>query len=546
MSHGLNAVQKAYRVVRSSVVTQAVLARVGFRPVPAQFIIGPLRVRPEHGFLDLEIEAEMTWEQTRRYEYSKLYYGCDARQPFAETNVVCFRLARNGAPQTVRIVLPEQVQASRWVVFRLDVLPYGDGRAKLGRCSLVRRDDPRTDLREAAKLDALKARTRIEVLRSERAQRVELPHYPESLSLEIQPGCNLTCGHCSSHGTPEVHRRHNGLGEMDAALLSRIAQETFPHLTMVNIVGRGEPLMVSDALWNALVGYFRRYRVLFSVVTNGYFVAQRITREVMPWLDTLTISMDGLNPATFAKNRGGASFERVLAGLRHFHALRKELCLPRRPKLCISWTLKKNNIAEFPEFVRFIAPFEPDRFYVRHLLVFREADREQSLLDAAETANRYLAEAYSLFDRYGIQTDCPPLFQLKPGSTHPGLKADESDVPSPGAAGNTSQDSCCIYIHRTGVLLSDGEMVTCGIQHAERAGVLQPGDDFLSLWNGPTMQAVRRDLNTAKEWQQCRDCWFRQSRYYLQRELRAERQAYSMRNIAAFSAKAWDHRGYDD
>ena len=88
-------------------------------------------------------------------------------------------------------------------------------------------------------------------------------------------------------------------------------------------------------------------------------------------------------------------------------------------------------------------------------------------------------------------------------------------------------------------------MSTCGVQYADKVGDLSAADDFLALWNGAVMQGVRRDLNTPREWAQCRDCWFRQSRYYVQREERANRRAYSMQQVTSFSKKAWDFCGYE-
>jgi MoaA/NifB/PqqE/SkfB family radical SAM enzyme len=509
----------------------------------AQFVLGPLVVKPRHAFLDLDLEIDLPWSQTRSYEYSKLYFGHDFGQGFTEENVICFRLQNNRRPERVRIALPEQVCSAGQTVMRLDVFPYAQGTARLSGCRLVNGDDADAALADAARYDAIKAHTRAMVIESENTDAVDLPHYPESLGLETQPGCNLTCGHCSSHGTPELHRRHNSLREMDRGMLAKLAHEVFPHLTTVNIVGRGEPLMVSDGLWEDLIGYLRRYRVFLSVTTNGYFVERRITADVLPLIDTLAVSIDGLRPETFAENRGGASFDKVLAGIRWYHELRKQACLPRRPKLCLSWTLKKNNIAEFPDFVRLVAPLEPDRFYVRHLLLFQEKDRQQSLLDTPETANRYLREAYALLEEYGIETDCPPLFEVKPDAVVAPVPAEVCAATSAAPAEGCQEDSRCTYVRRTGVLLAGGEMSTCGVQYAEKAGDLQAADSFLALWNGPVMQGIRRVLNTPQQWAQCRDCWFRQSRYYGQREERANRRAYSMQQIASFSKKAWDFCG---
>lgn len=518
---------------------------VPIRGVPGRdhFFIGPLRVRPDHVFVDVELDLNLTWEQTRRYDGSKLYWRTDPALPFGESECICFWIPRNGERQRVRLLLPESARAAGWIKLRFDPVPLVGGVAEVHRCRLASANDGDEASSTAAALDALKRQTRAAVAESEATGRTFVPHYPESLSFELQPGCNLTCPHCSAHGSPPLHQHHNSLGEMDSALLAKMAHEVFPYLSSVCVVGRGEPLLASDKLWGELLGYLRRYRVLITIMTNGCFVERRITEEVLPLIDTLVVSIDGLTPATFAKNRRGASFEQVLAGVRRFHALRERLCLPRRPKLCISWTLKKNNIAEFPDFVRFIAALEPDRFGVRHLLLFHENQREESLLDMPETANRHLREAYELLAEHGIETDCPPLFEVGPAAPGASDSADGQAAATCAAADGGAHDRACIYIHRTGCFAAGGEMSTCGGPHVAHVGDLAAAPDFWSLWNGPTMQAVRRDLNTLNEWPQCRDCWYRQSRYHAQRQARAAGHAYSLSQGASFSREAWDFRG---
>ena len=536
---------------------------------------GPLVVLPGHAFVDIDLEIDVSWEDSRAYRYSKLYFSRSPAHEFAESRVVCFRIGENRKRHRVRIELPAAARGAGLLFLRLDPFPYARGTARVHGFRLVAARDRDAELSRAARLDALKERTRAAVERSEREQAQVAEHYPESLGLELQPGCNLVCGHCSSHGTAALHARHNRMGAIDGARLAKLADELFPHLTMVNVVGRGEPLMVSDALWADFAGHLARNRVMLSVVTNGYFVERRITPDLLPWIDTLTVSIDGLSPETFAANRGGASFDKVIAGVRHFHELRKAAGLPRRPKLCISWTLKKNNIREFPDFVRFMAQFEPDRFYARHLLLFHDKDAGESLLDFPDLANRYLSEAYELMAALGIETDCPPLFESVDAFPRPGEAPKESpaatgDVPPgsetwgvppgsetwgvppgsetwgmpPELAGVPPQDLACVYIHRTGILLAGGEMSTCGVQYAAKVGDFGEAS-FMDLWNGEVMRNVRRDINTPAEWDQCRDCWFRQSRFHEQRSQRAQVAAYPLKRMTRFSRKAWDFRGYE-
>ena len=292
--------------------------------------------------------------------------------------------------------------------------------------------------------------------------------------MEIQPGCNFTCGHCSSHGTPELHRRHNRMKEMDAELLAQLAHEVFPHLTMINLVGRGEPLMVSDRLWNDLIGYLQRYRVLLSIVTNGYFIERRITADVLPLLDTLTVSIDGLHPQTFAANRGGASFEKVMAGVRHFHALRQQACLPRRPKLCLSWTLKKNNLAELCDFVRLLRRWSPTASTSGICSSSRIKTVSSRCSIHQNGPTNTCAKRTPSWKQYGIETDCPPLFEVKSrgarGRAVPAVQ--DAAVQEASQVADPTPIRCCTFVHRTGAFLSGGEMSVCGVQYAEKAGDL--------------------------------------------------------------------------
>ena len=497
---------------------------------------------PSHVFVDIELEIDISWEDSRRYQYSKLYYARGPDEPFDESRVVCVRIRENRFRHLVRIRIPDEALVSGTIRFRFDPFPYSNGRVSIYDCCLVTEENSNTLLSASANLDSLKQATRAGVEDSERKQAEIVTHYPESMSLELQPGCNLQCGHCATHGTDKAHATNNRLGAIKMSHLKSLATEVFPHLTLLHLVGRGEPLMVSDALWEVLVGEAQQNRVFLTVVTNGYYIERRITPDVLPLIDTLTVSIDGLSPAVFASNRGGACLETVLKGVQYFHQLRKNACLPRRPKLCISWTLKRNNIAELPRFIKFMAQYEPDRYYMRHLLVCHDKDRSESLLEVPELANRYLAEAYALIAEQGAETDCPPLFNTGAKARNTPRDKAVGSPASPVERSHNGRDKICQYIHRTASIKAQGNMTTCGVYHAAKVGVFDEQKGFKALWNGDVMRSVRRDINTCNEWEQCKNCWFRESRYYSQRVERAVNSAYSLSNEADYSLDAWDYR----
>ena len=529
----------------------------------SSFYSDSIKLKSHSRYIDIDLEVNIPWDETRNYQYSKLYYVASTDKDFTESQVLCFRIQKNRTRHTVRIKIPDSFTFVGLCDFRVDLFPCAKADGKIFQLKKVVNKNEKHDLTEAADIQELKRIARAEVLLSEQKQRVKLPHYPESLSLELQPGCNLQCSHCATHGEQTAHQLNNRLGSISQAKLQALSKELFPHLTLLHMVGRGEPLMVSDELWNNLVTEASKSLLLATVVTNGYFVKRRINEQSLPLFDTLTFSVDGFSQHVFASNRGGADLHVVLDAIRYYHELRKKICLPRRPKLCLSWTLKKNNIAELPAFVEYMARFEPDRYYIRHLLVCHDKDEEQSLLKIPEIANKYLSQAYKLMASQGVETDCPPLIKDVKANDKSAAKQSEiksasipvkqtqplvKPVPPKNSPAQTSvkptpnRDNFCHYIHRTASIKAQGNMTTCGIYHAKKVGDYDENTPFTQLWNGDVMTSVRRDINTENEWEQCKNCWYRESRYYSQREQRSKNSAYSMTNEASFSEGAWDYR----
>jgi len=368
--------------------------------------LGSYDLPPSAGYMDLTLEI---LPSETGYEYSKLYFSCQPEQPYDEDRVICFRVIRVAWRETHRLVLPPDAINSEYIRLRLDALPYTRGTAAVdSRVRFVPAEDQSEQSQRARRRD-LKQRTRAGVEESENRRREWLPHMPESISLELTAGCNLTCSHCSSHGTAEAHRMNNRRKAFDMDMLDRLAEDTFPSLTLVNLVGRGEPMMVGLPLWQRLISHLLTYDVFMTCVTNATFLTKRIDEAILPVVDTLTASIDGTTPEIFAANRGGASLENWRRNIDHFNSLRKKSGLARLPRLGLSWTLKRNNIHQFPDFIRLAIELEADLLYVRHLFVFHEKDRGESLVCEPELTNRYLNEGYAMLEGKSIKLDAVPL-----------------------------------------------------------------------------------------------------------------------------------------
>ncbi len=493
-----------------------------------------VRVPAEVRYLDVTVVLDLPGDEPRRYEHSKLYFCADATDDFSEEDVICFRFRWLRRIQTVRLLLPEKVRLGYRARFRLDPFPYcRAGRAAVHSLRFAR-DDAQHEASRVARLYALKEHTLHEAQQAEQAK-LEICPYPSSMSVELTARCNLTCSHCSSHGVPDLHRRYNRMPEMSVERLQRLADETFPSLTSFGIVGRGEPFAVSERLWSTLVPRLRRDRVFLTAVTNGTFLTRRVTPELLPLLETLTVSVDGATQATFGRHRGGAQLESLLEQVEAYDRLRRSAGLTRRPRLGFSWTLMRDNIRELPQFLERVAPMQPDLFYSRHLFVFHEPTRDQSIRDRPDLVNGPLAAAHDLLERHEIRSDCPPLVQTPP-----------AESPKPRRIAPTEPRDRCLFVHRTAVISTDGEMPTCSAPFVKIAGNLDESPSFAAVWNGEVMRGVRAALDTDAEWDQCRSCWFREGRYRSQRD-RADRREprYDLSRGQQFSSEAWDYTRYE-
>jgi radical SAM protein with 4Fe4S-binding SPASM domain len=225
----------------------------------------------------------------------------------------------------------------------------------------------------------------------------------------------------------------------------------------------------------------------------------------LPLIDTINLSMDGVTPETFARNRGGADIERVWRNVSYYHDLRRRAGLARAPRLAFAWTLKRNNINELPAFVRKIATYDADVLTARHMIIFFSAEKDQSLLQMPPAdVNPHLAAAYDLLQEFGIQR---------------------------------------MFIHSMPVIMASGEVMACAVPHAAKAGNLGETATFGAIWNGATLRDIRRTLNTEAEWPQCRTCSYREARVTSQRNLAAAGERYESEQKAVFSEESLNFAG---
>ncbi|NIQ96741.1 MAG: radical SAM protein [Desulfuromonadales bacterium] len=183
-----------------------------------------------------------------------------------------------------------------------------------------------------------------------------LPYGPKTLNLCFDGGCNLACRSCRDSSGQHVateRRRAEAIAEKVAADLASSTVE-------MRLSGYGDPFaspVYSDLLRTVGPETFPALRRL-HLHTNGLLWSPGRWQQLdnlHPYLKSAEISVDAADGETFAENRGGASFDRLLDNLEHIAAL------PIRRTL--SFVVQANNFRQMPAFVDLAGRFDAVAYF---------------------------------------------------------------------------------------------------------------------------------------------------------------------------------------
>jgi radical SAM protein with 4Fe4S-binding SPASM domain len=137
----------------------------------------------------------------------------------------------------------------------------------------------------------------------------QLRDFPMHLDIESTSRCNLKCTFCDK--LPLMQR--NQLGDIDFDLYKKIIDEGSEHrLWGVKLSYRGEPLLHKKIV--EMVEYAVRRNVLDVYFnTNGMLLTEAMAQRLIDaGLTRISVSVEGIDPVAFEKERIGAKFDTIL------------------------------------------------------------------------------------------------------------------------------------------------------------------------------------------------------------------------------------------
>ncbi len=325
---------------------------------------------------------------------------------------------------------------------------------------------------------------------------------PVCLYLETTNRCNLLCTTC-----PRTYEDLEPEADMSWELFTSLIDQ-YPNIARVVLHGIGEPMLVKDIAQRVKYLKDRNVYVLFN--TNGTLLTEANGRALIEaGLDELRVSLDAAESGVFQMVRGKDFFDKIVANVRNFTRLQRELDAPK-PRVSLWLTGLRETVDQLPNFVRLAYSIGVMEVYLQRLVFFDVPMDEHSLARAESalfehTTDReeaLIREAESVARELGV------MFSAS-GAVDPGesIKMQRSDSPW----------SLCRRPWSLMYITANGRVLPCCIAPFSMKGYdsFTLGDatqaSLREIWNGAEYQRFREGLLTSAPPPACANCGLRWS-----------------------------------
>jgi MoaA/NifB/PqqE/SkfB family radical SAM enzyme len=325
------------------------------------------------------------------------------------------------------------------------------------------------------------------------------PVPPRVVFIEVTNACNLLCETC-----PHTFAAYEPVTTMSWQCFVEITEQ-FPQMQRATLHGIGEPLLNRDL--PRMIEHLKQRGVTVLFNTNAVLLDGDWAHALISsGLDELRCSLDAADAQTFARIRGVALFDRVVANLTQLTRLQRKLHVSK-PRISLWMTGMKENIAALPGLVRLADAVGVPEVYLQRMVYYLGdatpsglMQSDHSLLDDYDgRVEHFIAEAETLAARLHVRLQAS-------GATDPrhSLAASLAPAPCPWQA--------CMRPWTTAYVTANGNCLPCCISPfaTQDYDSVKLGNlfdtPFAEIWNGELYQRWRQKLLSERPSLPCTGC----------------------------------------
>jgi len=320
----------------------------------------------------------------------------------------------------------------------------------------------------------------------------EVCSWPHYVQLETTTHCNLACYMCVRNEAVQ-HAQHLSFDDF-VRLFERIRP---PRLTLS---GAGEPLLNPDLM--RMSDCARQGGTAVMIPTNGTLLGRPGMAEglLAAGVNTLKVSIDAATAQTYAAIRRQDCFDKIVEGISRVDALKRARA-GRFPEIRFDVVILKENYAEIPDIIRLARRLNIRAVFFRALQATGiGGDREEEIGKDVDFdgLRRAVGTGRAESARLGVCTNLKDIAR--------DFRAYQSLYVRRDAA--LSHQVCLLPWLQCFISVT-GELSPCCATYTNEGisagNVFEQG--FEAVWNGPKMQAIRRQFRSKRNsFAVCRDC----------------------------------------
>ena len=196
---------------------------------------------------------------------------------------------------------------------------------------------------------------------------------PPVLTIEPTNMCNLHCPLCTT-GSGEMERI---AGRMSLETFKQIIEKMGDDIFFLLVYHQGEPYM--NKHFFDFVEMAKEKNIYVTTSTNGhYFTDLNIQKTLDSGLDSMIISIDGVDQESYERYRVGGQLQRVLDGTKNLLAERNKRGL-RIPNIALQFLVMKHNEEQIAQVKELSEHLGIDRLLIKNIEVRSLVEAEKWL-----------------------------------------------------------------------------------------------------------------------------------------------------------------------